>query len=228
MHRTHRRASMDTRLTSGFRKDSVMPLPATYLKCTLHFRCDDTGSRAQCVLWYLQGSGAIAPTLSTIAAYANSFMTAFTAGTSAMLAENSRFAKVTLKWVSGGNEVEGDSTLPSVPGTAAGDTLPEEVVVCIQRRTGQIGRNKRGRIFFPYIPEAYQQDGNLMGLGVSAATGLAAMVRNKVTHSGGQWEPQTPDWKTGVLVPVVQAGYVEQLCSRRDRRDPKVLTAVRV
>lgn len=204
-----------------------MPLPATYTKVTMYFSNPTTNAKAQCVLWYLISAGTT-PSLSTVVTHANSFRTAYSTAIAAALPTACNLDKVTLRWVSGGSEVEGDNSNGVVAGTVSGDVLPEEDVIVIQRRTGFVGRNKRGRIFFPFVPEAFQADGALNSTGLTAAAGLAAMVKSNVVSGATTYNPQTPNWKDGGLLAVTQAGYVTTTCSRRDRRSPKTLFAVHV
>lgn len=205
-----------------------MPLPAIYLRATLNFENDETKAKATCALWYSNGSGGTSPTLATVSAYANSFRTAYSSAIAGWLPDTCRMTRVTLKWVAAGAEIEGDSTAGPVQGTIAGEVLPEEDVLCVQRRTGLQGRNKRGRVFFPFVSESFQADGELNNAGIAAATALANMVKSVVVHSGGNWNPGTVNWKEGQLIGIVQSGFVRQTCSRRDRRYPKQLTSLRV
>lgn len=205
-----------------------MPLPGTYVKVTLHFRNVDTSSQAHCVLWYQMTAGTT-PTLANVGTFANAFKTAFSTAIPPSMAENCEVQKITLKHVTGGSEVEGDNTNGTIAGTVtSSDTLPEEDVVVIQRRTGLVGRNKRGRVFWPYVPETFQADGELQGGAITVYTAIATMIKNPVTGSGNTYSPCTLDHKNGILVPVVQTGVVLQICSRRDRRSPKTLSSVRV
>lgn len=206
-----------------------MPVPSTYLRATLSFRNVTTGSRAHVALWYLPSSlGATPPSLATVTTYANAFNTAYATAVAAALTTAHQLTSVTLKWVTGGAEVEGDNNNGPVAGTVSGDTLPEVNTMVIQRRTGLVGRMKRGRIFFPYVPESFQDEGDLSGSGITAAAALAGMVKSDVVASGVTYKPQHFDHKNNVLVPVVQAGYLNQVTTRRDRRSPKQYTPVRV
>jgi hypothetical protein len=207
-----------------------MPLPTTYYKITLHFRNTLTSAKANCVLWYLPTStGSAAPTLTTIATFANNAKTAFSTAISGSTTSDCEMSGLTLKYVNGGAEVEGDNNNGAIGGTESADTLPEEDVYCIQRRTGGIGRNRRGRVFFPFVPVSFVAlGGELTTNGKAAAAALATMVKSSLTMNGIPFTPQTIDWKNGQCVPVVQTGYVTATCSRRDRRFPKTLTSVRI
>jgi len=205
-----------------------MGLPSTYMRVALNFKSNRTSAQAHSVLWYLPTSGSPTITLANIAAYANDFKTAYGTAVAAALNEDCEMSSVSLKWVTGGNEVEGDNTNGSITGGVVSDVLPEEDVFCIQRRTGKQGRSKRGRIFFPFVPEMFVEDGELNTDGKAAAAGLASMVKSIVTANGQSFTPKTLDHKNAVLETVVQAGYVTATCSRRDRRFPKVLTSIRV
>jgi len=204
-----------------------MGLPATYLAVDLAFVNTSQGSHAGVRLWYLPTSGTPTITLANIATYANDFKTAYATASGAALPDTVELTTVTLKWVSGGNEVEGQNTNGGITGDVGGDVLPEEDVICIQRRTGKQGRSKRGRVFWPYIPESFVEDGHLNTTGRAAALGLANMVKSVVTANGVSFTAKTLDHKNAVLETIVQAGYVTDTCSRRDRRSPKQLTAVR-
>lgn len=198
-----------------------MGLPATYLRVDVLFHKGATGSKAMCTLWYLKAGAGTDPTLATVASYANDFKTAYSAAISGWLPEDCEMYAVKLKWVSGGNEVEGQNTNGAVGGASPGECLPEEDAVVIQRRTGLQGRSKRGRIFLPYVSEDYQEDGELNATGKLKAAGVATMVKGQVTAQTVVYDPYTLDRKNGVLVKVVQAGYQNGICSRRDRRFPR-------
>lgn len=206
-----------------------MGLPATYTRATLHFRNATTTAKATCALYYLIAGGGTPPTLATIGTFANGFKTAYSAATAPTLVSLCEVSKVTVKYVTGGNEVEGDNTNGIIGGAhPTSDVLPEEDVVCIQRRTGLVGRNKRGRIFWPFVPEAEQHDGELENTGVQLYAAVAQMVLSDVVAAGTTFHPHTLDHKNSVLVPLVQCGVVLQICSRRDRRFPKVLDSIKV
>lgn len=201
-------------------------LPATYTRATLHFENTITTAKATCALYYLITAGT-PPTLATIGTVASGFKTAYSAATAPTLNPDCRVTKVTVKYVSGGNEVEGDNTNGVIAGThPSSDVLPEETVVCIQRRTGLVGRSKRGRIFWPFVTEDDQADGALTEDGQTIFGAVAQMVKSDVIASGITFKPHTLDHKNAVLVPIVQTGVVIELCSRRDRRFPKVLSAI--
>lgn len=205
-----------------------MPLPATYVKVTAKFKNTTTGSVANSVFWYLKDTGPDA-TLSTVTTYANNFKTAYETALSAWLPDACQVQAITFKQVIAGTEVEGQNSNGVIGGSVTGfDILPEEDVLCIQRRTGLVGRNKRGRVFIPYVSEDFQEDGELNAGGLANALLIATMIKSDVTAGTAVFFPCTPDWKNSVLVPVVQAGIVRQVCSRRDRRDPKVLQVDRV
>lgn len=205
-----------------------MPLPATYLRVTMNFRNPTTGAKATSVLWYLPASAGTTITLANVALFANDFKTAFTSAIQGALSDVAAMDSLTLKWVTGGNEVEGNNNNGAIGGSVGGDCLPEEDVIVIQRRTGKVGRSKRGRIFFPFISEDFVEDGELNAAGKTAAAALAAMVKSNVTAQGAVFNPKTLDHKNNVLETVVQAGYITATCSRRDRRFPKQLTSIRV
>lgn len=205
-----------------------MGTPGTYTRATLLFENLNTNAKATCALWYLLAGGT-PPTLATVVAYANSFKTAYSSAVAPTLSPLCQVTNVTLKYVSGGSEIEGQNSNGAIDGTAAsGENLPEEDVVCIQRRTGLQGRNKRGRVFWPFVQEANQLDGRLTDEALSLYLNVATMIKSDVTHAGNIFHPYTLDHKNSVLVPIVQAGVVREICSRRDRRFPKVLTSIRV
>lgn len=207
-----------------------MPFPATYLGVSLLFVNDATQAQASCRLFYLpQSSGAFNPSLANITTFANGFRTAYLTAGAAALTTNCRIATVRLRWVSGSNEVEGDNNNGAITGSVTGETLPEEDVIVIHRRTGLIGRRNRGRIFWPFVPEVFSDEGGeLTALGLTAAAGLAAMVKSPVTSNAVAFDPYTIDFKDGIARQVVQSGYLTSTASRRDRRFPKRLIPVRV
>jgi hypothetical protein len=205
-----------------------MALPSTYMRVTLNYEHIATGAKATNTLWYLPASSIGTVTLANIVTFANDFKTAFTAAVGGALHDGCRVYKVTAKWVAAGAEFEADNTNGPIAGTVGGDLLPEEVVMCIQRRTGKQGRSMRGRIFFPFISSDFNLNGELTGPGQLAAGALAIMVKNTLTANSVSMAPQTLNHKLGQLNAVVQSGYPTSLCSRRDRRYPKQLAVIRV
>lgn len=205
-----------------------MPFPSTYLSVTCRFKNSVTSALATSRLYYLPQS-AFSPTLANIATFANGFRTAFLTAVTGAHCPDVVMSSVALRWVSGGLEVEGENNNGVIVGTIPGDTLPEEDVLVIHRRTGMIGRQNRGRVFWPFVPKDFVGDGGeLSASGILAAVALAGMVKSNVVSNGTTFIPQTIDFKDAVARPVVQSGYLVATGSRRDRRFPKQTVAVRI
>lgn len=123
---------------------------------------------------------------------------------------------------SGGTTLDGSSSESVTPGLVdPGDTLPTEDNIVLRRRTGQSGRNKRGRIFITGIPELFTADAEALSNGAIA---LYKAIGNKMDQNlvvgaiGITLAPRQPDFKGGTLQPVTQTQLVVTTRSRRDRR----------
>lgn len=87
-------------------------------------------------------------------AQANSIHTALTTGTAATnflsaLSVGTALASVSIRDVNIIDQPLIQSTNPAAPGTASGQSLPNEVACVITLRTASVGRANRGRIYIP-------------------------------------------------------------------------------
>lgn len=142
------------------------------------------------------------------------------------------FDGVDLTYKSSDLDLQGASSAGPQSGTAAaGDILPEEDAVVLQRRTGQPGRNSRGRIFLPFIPEAFALDSKLTAAAITKYQAVAAALMVPVAsgpEGGVILQPRHYNKKAGVFQPIVAWRVVDNTCSRRDRRAPKRYRAIGV
>ena len=137
------------------------------------------------------------------------------------------FLEVRTRWHGPDTEWEVSNQTGGDQGTILADEFhTEEAAVVIRRNTGKPGRSKRGRVFIPFVPETLCSQGSLLEAGMEKymLVALAMQTRLESVSSYG-WVPQQPDWKNNVLEPVQYCAVVQQLCSRKDRRNPKVLIA---
>lgn len=88
------------------------------------------------------------------------------------------------------------------PGTQAGELLPGQDAILISLGTGQKGRRKHGRFFFPGVLEANQNAGVLSGAQLTAAQALANGLLNAYGPSGSNtayrlviYSPPSPPYK---------------------------------
>lgn len=199
-----------------------MGLPASYMKATLIFADTTTQARATVALWYAHPGGT-PPAPATIVSFADDFKTAFEGASLPALPSACALQAVYLIYKSGSTFVDGYSSTAAAAGTVSGDYLPERSAVCIRRRTGLAGRNKRGRIFWPFVPESFQNKGLIAAAGITAYGDVASMVSNTVTAGpdSNVHVPQHLDHKTSTLVPITNTGFLSEVVSRRDRAYPK-------
>jgi len=196
-----------------------------YLRVTLNFLDAPTGAKCTSALYYKKTAGAD-PVFANIVSIADAFRTAYLTAVPPSLSDSCQVTHLQLDWKGAGTEVQGNSSAGPIVGAVSGEsTLPEEVVAEIQRRTGLQGRNKRGRVFWPFVPESFNEEGGEISTGgLAAYGGVAEMIASNVTAIGTEWIPQTPDYKTGSLTAVIQTRVCTSLLSRRDRRFVKKLS----
>lgn len=103
------------------------------------------------------------------------------------------------------------------------DTLPDEVCLIIQKRTGNTGRSKYGRWFFTGLSEKVQNAGQVDQEMIANAKTLAASLSDDITVSTGfatvlharHW-----DKKNNVMLPITKCYVVRAIGTRKDRRRP--------
>lgn len=134
-----------------------------------------------------------------------------------------------VRLIGGGTDLEATSAYESASGlndplvVGSGDLFPEAVAVIIQRRTGLAGRQNRGRIFLPFIPEDAFLD--------SAVTVNASIMYRRlafkmsqgfeVTGLAGVLFPVHLNRKEGAVPVLTECRVVSETSTRRDRREPK-------
>lgn len=181
------------------------------------------GSGAQnssCRLYAGQTAGSTM-TQAALQTFANTLFTTLTVSLEPVLAGQAEFRQIYMKLAGGSDELEAYSTNSPIAGGAAGDMFPEEVAVVIQRRTGKPGRNKRGRIFLPFVPEEFAVDSTLTATAVGLYKTLATALKTPFVSGGITLSPLTPDFKNSILEPVIQTRVLSEVMSRRQRRFPK-------
>lgn len=149
----------------------------------------------------------------------------------------------------GAEDIEGNSTLPQTPGQQSAtlpgavddtgddisgigniDTLPDDVVLMIQLRTGQAGRPKRGRRFFSGMSEVIQNDGRIVNAHRAACTNLANSLNVDVATvglptAGGTTDLHARHWdrKNNLLHPITKTYVMGCMMSRMNRRPRSLL-----
>jgi hypothetical protein len=138
----------------------------------------------------------------------------------------------------GSSEFEANSTTAAQPGnhiavtpnsttdetsSYTADTLPDEACLIVQKRTGTIGRSKRGRWFFCGLSEVMQNAGEIdieyRGQAIDLANGLSSDVTvtsgfSTILHA------RHYDHKNNMMLPITKCYAIRTLGSRRDRRAP--------
>lgn len=143
------------------------------------------------------------------------------------------------RWFGPGTQgFEGNSTVGAIQGanTAATpglddppetdvqpDTLPDEVCLIVQKRTGNTSRSKNGRWFFSGLTEKIQNAGLIEPEWIGTCTTLANALSTDVTVSSGfstvmnarHWDQKNSD-----LLPITKCYALRVMGTRRDRRNP--------
>lgn len=199
-----------------------MPLPA-HLAVDVLMSETATGNIGRIRLYYAVVSGDD-PTVENVQGYANDFKAAYNTAVPACLTSAHSFFAVNIRWLGVTADIEAKSNVAGAAGTRAVGVFPEEVAACIQRRTGVKGRQNRGRVFMPFVPLLFANGSTLSTTGVEAYQSLGNMIKSNVecedaaTSNVATFAPRTPNFKQGVLNPVVQTRVLSELASRRDRR----------
>lgn len=196
-----------------------MPALPAHLVVDLNF-LGPAAAKATCRLYYK-------PTISEpnndtdMNALADIFFAAFDNLLAAVLADTCFFLNVRVRFLDNTSDLEGFSTDNSEAGAADGTFHGEEIAVVIQRRSNSPGRNKRGRIFLPFVPQTFVNESSLSGPAVTAYKAVATAMEAERTYDGTTYVPCTPNFKDGFLEEVKQCRLVGEIMSRRDRRFPK-------
>lgn len=203
----------------------LIGLPAHY-RAVLRF---SRGSVvASCTLYY--ASPGTTPDPDDIGTYASDVAAKVEGAILPLLEPTTTFDGVDLFYKASDLDLQGASSAGPQNGTAAaGDILPEEDAVVIQRRTGQPGRNSRGRIFLPFIPEVFALDSKLTAAAITKYQTLCTSLMEPVAsgpEGGVILQPRHYNKKASVFQPIIAWRVVDNTCSRRDRRAPKRYRAI--
>jgi len=178
-----------------------------------------------CRLWYLI-TGA-APVVGTLDTYVNEIQEWIIPEFAAVLSTNCFVGGITTRWQLATDEHFIPASDPALAGTVSGtEILPEEDCVILRRYTGQSDRNRRGRIFIPLVPEAFQNSGRLTSSAITAYQALAAVLKvapegDSLDGDGVVLVPCQPDFKNEELPGITNWSLVIDVHNRRDRRTPK-------
>lgn len=162
------------------------------------------------------------PTTSTdMIALANQVFAHYAGPFANLMASTSTFGSVHVRYNAPSVDIDGWSTTLPVDGVYDEDALPDEVCYEIQRRTGLIGRQNRGRIFISGGPVTANREGIVHDTFRTALIALAALIGPDQTFSAiGLCHARHWDRKDNVMRGVSQARAVGEFASRRDRRPP--------
>lgn len=196
-----------------------MALPA-HLKVSPIIREIATGKEHRFALYYTAEGGSTAPTASTIQSIANDFKTAFSTALPPCFTTAHAFSGVDAVYTGGGVQVDARSNIAESAGTVSGDVMPEEVAVLIQRRTGLQGRQRRGRVFIPCVPDSFVTGSALTSAALLVYKAVAEMMIGPVAAGSEEtgWNPMQPSPTLSVLMPLTQTRVYSEVVSRRDRR----------
>lgn len=201
-----------------------MPLPR-HITATLNFARNN--AVASCILYYFTEAEVDAEEVDDIA---SAIYDHFNGDLQACFEPETDWLGVNVVSLTSDARFEASSEAAPSPGSAtAGDVLPEEDAVVIQRRTGLRGRGKNGRIFLPFVPEAFAIDSALTSAAITKYKALAAKIAQPIAAIEGLphvLEPRQPNFKNNLLLPIVSCRVVDNTCSRRDRRTPKRYVAL--
>lgn len=200
-----------------------MALPE-HVKVTLVFGHND--QVATCGLYYSLDSGNI--TVSNITAVCDELKAAWRGVVIKVISTECRFDGVEVRYHAGAIALDGRSSDAPDAGLGTGDILPEEDCVVLRRHTGLAGRNKRGRIFFPFVCESNQSASKLSAGAISDYKDIAYKMKVPMVLAvtGVTMVPQQPDFKGSTFDPVVETAVVVDVLNRRDRRSPKRILAI--
>jgi len=177
------------------------------------------------------------PDLENITQYADFILAKVKASLRAVIPVYVTLQPLTVRTRGGGLDIEDTSTEAGVTGLFLDgdlvedeetDVLPEGDQIVIQRRTGQAGRSKRGRVFLPFVPEGLVDNSTLNSQGLPLYKTIATKFSQPIDCGAlGILTPMTKDYKNSELLPISHCRVVSEVCTRRDRRAPKRPVAFR-
>ena len=184
----------------------------------------------------------VAPTgITDLEAICNRLMAVIPPLLAPMMTTQAKMLRFEGKWYGPGTSGwEGNSTVAAVPGEnpavtpgseteaeegieLVADTLPDEVSMVIQKRTGNTGRSQMGRWFFTGLSEKINNHGRLTSTWVATAKNIANALSADVTVSGAYatvLHARHYDQKNSVLMPITKCYVLRTLGTRLDRRRP--------
>lgn len=141
----------------------------------------------------------------------------------AILSSDCQYAGIVLHSKNGTAELISESGEGADSGDGDAISLPDEVAAEIQKRTGQVGRSKRGRLFFSGLPNTSNDDGVLTADAKTTLGLLAAFIGADITASGTVLHPRHYNRLANTLDIITRCRPVSVFASRRDRRHPLAL-----
>lgn len=211
------------------------PIPRSTLRTAL-VMITPAGIRRNTFYWTLDTP----PTgLTDLEACCNKALTVIGTDLKKILTTKVAIVKMEGRWYGPGTTgFEADSTIGALTGEMAAsqpggtgddddqgtaDTLPDEVSLIVQKRTGNTGRSAYGRWFFCGLSENVQNAGKVDVQAVGLCRNFANSLSNDITVTGGfatimharHW-----DKKNNTMRPITKCYAVATMGSRIDRRRP--------
>lgn len=188
----------------------------------------------------------VAPTgLTQLEACCNAVLTKIGSAWSAIMTTQAKIERAEGRWYGAGTAgFEANSTINGIQGALLGvtpgsptdatsdslaDTLPDEVVLILQKRTGNTGRSQMGRWFISGLSEQVQNHGIIDAEMVGDIRGIADLMTENITVTGGfssvlshrHWNR-----KANTLMPITKCYAIRAIGTRKDRRRPLTLERV--
>lgn len=196
-----------------------------HVQCDVRIMGPGSVNSFTCRLWYILGGSSPQP--GTYDTYVNEMMEHFVTAWAGVIPTGHFVAGIHTRWQVDTEEHYITSSNASVEGTVSGgEVLPEECSVIFRRYTGQQERNRRGRIFLPFVPETFQNNGRINATGQTAYQALAADLKSQVAGDSIDGDgliltPAHANFKQDTLHVISNWTIVVDVHTRRDRKLPK-------
>ena len=124
-----------------------------------------------------------------------------------------------------GKQIDASAGTLALPGSASGETLPNEVACAVTTRGAAPVKKQRGRFFLPPLAVSKMASGRFAATAVTRIANAAALMINDMQGSGFAPEIYHPD-HTGTPIVEVDVGDVPD--AQRRRRDKQMEVRVSV
>lgn len=162
-------------------------------------------------------------TIANIATVADALYSHFSPTLRACIPTTCSFWNLGVRFKTLSTDLEGYASDAGEAGTVASEVLPEYAAVCMRKRTSIPGRQNRGRLFFPCVPETFQNKGRLTDAAATTYKAFATLLDQDFVSAGVgmTFAPFLHNRKDIQLVRITQMQLTIDLCTRRDRAWPK-------